>query len=195
MAVAIDRRVRRRHPLAPALPKLWLMTDERQGDQLWPALDALPRGSGVIVRHYSLSPSERRVLVARIRKIADGRGLVLVTAGSAKLARSSHADGFHARSGERGPPGLIRTMAAHNLAELRLAERVGADLVFFSPVFATESHPGAPSLGRVRFGELVRQSRIPVIALGGMTNSRAQSLAGFNIYGWAAIGALTPDRN
>ena len=171
------------------------MTDERQDDQLWPALEQLPRGSGVIVRHYSLAESDRRILIARIRRMADTRGLVMVTAGSARLARTSHADGFHARSAHRGPPDLIRTVAVHNLAELRLAEQIGADLVFVSPVFPTASHPGASSLGPARFGEIVRQSRIPVIALGGMTNRRAQSLAGFDIYGWAAIGALTPDRN
>ena len=119
----------------------------------------------------------------------------MVTAGSARLARTSRADGFHARSAHRGPPDLIRTVAVHNLAELRLAERIGADLVFVSPVFPTASHPGAASLGPARFGEIVRQSRIPVIALGGMTNRRAQSLEGFDFYGWAAIGALTPDRN
>ena len=187
--------MRRRHPLAPALPKLWLMTDERQGDRLWPALEQLPRGSGVIVRHYSLAEPERRALIARIRRMADAMGLVMVTAGSATLARTSRADGFHARSAQRGPPDLIRTVAVHNLAELRLAERIGADLVFVSPVFPTASHPGASSLGPVRFGEIVRQSRIPVIALGGMTNKRAQSLTGFDLYGWAAIGALTPDRD
>ncbi|RYD48780.1 MAG: thiamine phosphate synthase, partial [Sphingomonadales bacterium] len=44
--------MRCRHPL---IPKLWLMTDERMGDDLWDALKRLPRGSGVIFRHYGVA--------------------------------------------------------------------------------------------------------------------------------------------
>lgn len=184
--------MRRRHPLRPPLPRLWLMTDERQGEQLWAALEALARGSGVIVRHFGLEKEARRALIARIRKIARARRLILVVAGPAKAARSARADGFHMRSAHVGPCRLLRTVAVHNLTELRLAERIGADLIFLSPAFATESHPGAKALTRARFGRLVQQSHIPVIALGGMNARRARSLRRFGIYGWAAIGALTP---
>jgi thiamine-phosphate pyrophosphorylase len=168
------------------------MTDERQGSRLWPALKALPRGSGVIVRHYGLEKEARRALVARIRKVARARRLVLVVAGPEKAARAAWADGFHMRSAHIGPRGFLRTVAVHDLTELRLAERIGADLIFLSPAFATESHPGAKALTRARFGRLARQSRIPVIALGGMTAKRMRSLRQYGIYGWAGIGALTP---
>ncbi|WP_299321551.1 thiamine phosphate synthase [Parasphingopyxis sp.] len=183
--------MRRGHPL----PRLWMMTDERQGESLWPALKALPRGSGVIARHYSLAPRQRRRLIARIRKIARARRLVLIVAGSAKLARSVRADGFHRRTGHRTPRDLLRTVAVHNQIELRLAERIGANLVFLSPIFPTDSHPGGRTLGRVHFGQLATRSHIPVIALGGMDAARARSLRTLGLYGWAAIGALTPARN
>jgi thiamine-phosphate pyrophosphorylase len=168
------------------------MTDERQGDRLWPALARLPRGSGVIVRHYSPPMGERLALAARIRRIARARGLIVIMAGSERLARRVRADGFHQRSRHIGAKRMIRTVGAHNAAELRMAERAGADLVFLSPVFVTESHRGAKSLGYARFGLLARQTRIPVIALGGMDARRAKTLRGFGIYGWAGIGALTP---
>lgn len=168
------------------------MTDERQGDRLWPALTALPHGSGVIVRHYSFPSAERRALIARVRRIAKARRLIMIVAGPAKLARAFGADGFHRRSAHRTPRDLLRTVAVHNEPELRLAERLDADLVFLSPVFATDSHPDGTTLGRVRFGRLAAQSRIPVIALGGMNRRRARSLSGLGTYGWAAIGALTP---
>ena len=169
-----------------------MMTDERQGDNLWPALKALPRGSGVIARHYSLAPPQRRRLIARIRKIARARRLLLIVAGSARLARWARADGFHNRSPHITPQNLLRTVAVHDEPEFRLTERVGADLVFISPVFATQSHPEGRTLGRLRFGRLATRSRIPVVALGGMNRESARSLRGFGIYGWAAIGALTP---
>lgn len=181
--------MRRGHPL----PRLWMMTDERQGEALWPALDALPAGSGVVVRHYSLARTERRALIARVRTIARRRGLLFVTAGSPALAIASKADGFHERSARIGPAHLLRTMSAHNETELVTAERAGADLVFVSPVFSTRSHPGAATLGPRRLARLTWQTDIPVAALGGMTAERAQHLRSTGIYGWAAIGALTPN--
>lgn len=184
--------MRPRHPILQPLPKLWLMTDERQGDRLWAALRALPRGSGVIVRHYSLGLKARRALIARIRKIARARRLTLIVAGPAKCALAARADGYHSRSPHKGPRFFLRTAAVHTLPELRIAERSGADLAFISPAFATESHPGERPLRRTRFGTLARASRVPVIALGGMDARRARSLQQFGIYGWAAIGALTP---
>ncbi len=169
----------RRHPL----PRLWMMTDERQGDRLVAAVERLPRGSGIVFRHYRLGGRERRLLFETVRRIARRRSLMLLLAGSARQARSWGADGSHGR----GPGPGLRTASAHNLAEIRAAERAEAGLVFLSPAFATRSHPGARPFGPLRFNLLARQARLPVVALGGMDFERAKRLDG--IYGWAAIDA------
>jgi thiamine-phosphate pyrophosphorylase len=166
----------RRQPL----PRLWLMTDERQQEGLWSALERLPRGAGIVFRHYRLEPRERRALFERVRGVARRRGLVLVVAGRQRL----RGDGVH----NQGSLGLS-TASAHDLRELRQAERAGADLVFLSPVFATRSHPGVRALGRVRFGLIAASARVPVVALGGVSRTRARSLGGLGAYGWAAIDA------
>ena len=165
-----------RHPL----PRLWLMTDERQGPGLRAALERLPRGAGVIFRHYRLPATRRRLLWSEVRRIARRRGLVLVCAG----APLPGARGAH----NRGGAGL-RTASAHNLREIRTAERRGVDLIFLSPVFATRSHPGRRPLGPARFALLAHQASVPVIALGGMDEERARTLRGAS--GWAAIDAWT----
>jgi thiamine-phosphate pyrophosphorylase len=161
-----------------SLPRLWMMTDERQGEALWDALERLPRGAGVVFRHYSLPARERRSLFRAVRAVARRRRLVLVVAARPPGA----ADGTHGRRG-RG----LNTRSAHNLRELRAAERSGADLVFLGPVFATRSHPGRPPLGPLRFASLVRRTRLPVVALGGMDALKAERLSG--AYGWAGIDA------
>jgi thiamine-phosphate pyrophosphorylase len=171
------------------LPRVWLMTDERMGDGLIPAIRRLPKGSGVVFRHYSLPPSERRALFDRVKRQARARRLVVLLGGSANDARRHRADGHHRRSA-RGDSG-IHSAGVHGAKERILAERLGADLIFVSPVFPTRSHPGATVLGRVRFGMLVRDAAVPVIALGGMTRQRARSLKVFGIYGWAAISSLS----
>ena len=167
---------RHSRPLTPALPRIWLMTDERMGDRLFPSIQRLPRGSGIIFRHYSLRPAARLALFRRIQRLARARRLTLISGG---------------RSGEHGGHPAALTAPVHSLRERIAAERNGTRLIFVSPVFPTASHPGARALGRVRFGLLVRGSRVPVIALGDMTQKRARSLSAFKIYGWAAISHLT----
>ena len=159
-------------------PRLWLMTDERQGETLWKTLERLPRGGGVVFRYYSTPADERRALFGRVRKAARRRGLVLIVAGFERLA----GDGVHNRPG-RG----LRTASAHDLGELKRAERCGAELVFLSPVFPTRSHPGSRTLGRTRFAAIARRARVPVVALGGLDAGKARGLPG--AYGWAAIDA------
>ncbi len=171
--------MRRRHPSTP-LPRLWLMTDARMGAALWDALDRLPRGGGVVFRHYGLATRERRALLARVVTVARRRGLVVL--GTDGLVTPW---GQHNRRPRRG----LYTRSAHDRAEVIAAERAGADLVFVSPVFATRSHPGARALGVVRFGLLVRGSRVPVIALGGMDGRRWRRVAGVGVFGWAGIVA------
>lgn len=165
------------------------MTDERLGEELFEAIERLPRGAGIVFRHYELPPGERRALFTGVKAAARRRGLVLVLAGSAGQALRAGADGFHERSARRGPTRLLRTMSAHNHTELVLARRAGADLAFVSPLFATRSHPGADPLGRVRFGLLAREARVPVIALGGINARRARAIEPLGIHGWAAIDA------
>lgn len=167
-----------RHPL----PRLWLMTDERLGDDLWTALDALPRGGGVIFRHYATPPAERRALFAQVAKVARRNRLVLVVAGSARPGR---ADGRHGRNATRSSG--LKTWPAHSRGEALAGMRAGADLLFVSPVFRTRSHPGGRTLGPRKAAAILRGIKTPAIALGGMNTRRFRALKGF--HGWAAIDA------
>ncbi len=159
------------------LPQLWLITDPRGGDPV-AALRRLPRGSGVVVRHFELEGGERAALLDRLRAEARRRG------GLALLATPPQADGRWMALGE----GLL-AIAAHDRRDLVAAWREAADLVFVSPVFATRSHPGARPLGPVRLG-LMLDGRLPAYALGGMNARRFKRLNGLGLHGWAAIDAF-----
>lgn len=169
----------RRYPL----PRLWLMTDERMGDDLWRALDRLPPGSGVIFRHYGLALQERRALFARVVAVARRRRLVVLRAGSRRLGPGEQ--GTHGRRRAHG----IHTRPAHTRVEAIAAIRAGADAIFVSPIFPTRSHPGARTLGMVRAALLIRGLPIQAIALGGMTARHARAVAALGFAGWAAIDA------
>jgi len=160
------------------LPRLWLMTDERQGEGLLGAVVRLPEGAGVVFRHYSLAEAERRALFDRVRRAHAG---MLLLAGP---AAAWGADGSHGRGAGEG----LRSAPAHDLAQIRAAEAAGARLIFLSPVFATRSHPRRAPLGPGKFQVLAAATALPVIALGGMNAARAEGLGG--AYGWAGIDAF-----
>ncbi|OCC23848.1 thiamine phosphate synthase [Croceicoccus estronivorus] len=170
------------------LPHLWLLSDARNEAFLVRSLKHLPRGSGFIFRHYHLSRPERRRRFRTLSRIARRYGHTVVLAGETRLARAWRADGAY------GPPKALQNASrmlhlatAHDLTEIGQANRSMANAVLLSPVFPTRSHPGARPLGPARFRLLAARSRIPVIALGGMTADRARRLAW---PAWAAIDGL-----
>ncbi|TVR96269.1 MAG: thiamine phosphate synthase [Rhodospirillales bacterium] len=180
------------------LPRLILMTDpERLPDPL-AAIARLPRGAAVILRHAD--DRERAQVAARLAATCRRRGLRLLIAADPHLARACAADGLHLpeRSLRHGSgvwrrlrrPGWLVTAAAHSAAAIAAATRAGVDAVLLSPVFPTASHPEAVPLGPVRFARLVRASRIPVYALGGIGGAAALRLKLSGAAGFAAIGGL-----
>lgn len=175
---------------AKTLPHLWLISDARNDAQLARALKALPRGSGFIYRHYHLPDPERWARFRALGRIARAMGHVVILADSALTAREWGADGVYGAPRSLTPRrrDLLHFATAHNLREIGLAARHGADAVLLSPVFPTATHPGGTVLGPVRFRLLAGQSALPVIALGGMTAARAWVL---DWSSWAAIDGLT----
>lgn len=172
------------------LPTLWLMTDERiETPRLLRAAGRLPRGSGIVFRHYRTEAAERRALFDRLRRIARRRGLLLFLAGEEVEALRWGADGFHARTGKSRR--LPMSVPAHNLMELRQAEARGAAFVFLSPLFPTRSHPGAPALGMARFAAVARRAKLPVMALGGVALRHRTMLRTLGATGFGAIDALS----
>jgi len=167
------------------LPSRWLMTDERLGTRLFGAIERLPEGAGIVLRHYSLAETERRTLFDQVR--ARRPDALVLLAGPSDDAQAWGADGSYGR----GPGEGLRSAPAHGFAEIRAAEQAGAALVFLSPVFPTRSHPGAQTLGERRFAELAARTKLPVIALGGMDEARFAPLEG--AYGWAGIDAWAQD--
>jgi thiamine-phosphate pyrophosphorylase len=172
----------------PPWPREWLMTDERIGDRLWEAIDALPDGgAGIVFRHYSLSLSERALLVRQVSDVCRRRHLVLAVARDADLAAEVGAQLVH--NPVANPQHLPFSRSAHSPEGAVTACRAGASLIFLSPIHETRSHPGRTGMAAPLAAQIVAGCTVPVIALGGMNRARLADLEDVGFYGWAGIDA------
>ena len=172
------------------LPYRWLLSDVRNDDVLERALVGLPSGSGFVFRHYHLPPEERRDRFRQLQRICRARDHLVILADTAQTARKWGADGIYGAPNALGATraDLLTIATAHNMREIAQAGRMRADAVMLSPAFPTRSHPGAASLGPMRFRTLAKHAQMPVIALGGMNLRTAQRLRWPS---WAAIDGLS----
>ncbi len=172
-----------------ALPRAFFVTDPVRTPDPLAIIKRLPRGFGVIWRHFG-SPSRLAtglVLARACRK----RGLILLVANDPALAARIGADGVHwperQLKGIRArKPGSIETAAAHSRAAIARAAALGVDAVLVSAVFPSQSPTAGPALGALRFRQLTRTAPLPVYALGGIGAGNA-ARAMHNAAGWAAI--------
>ncbi len=172
-------------PTRQTLPTRWLMTDQRLGETLWEAIERVPRGGGVVLRHHRSD----RAFGERVARLCAVRGLFLAVAGDVALAHHLGVEMVHNPVGEAG--GLLISRSVHSLGEAR-AER-DADLLFVSPVYATSSHPGETGLGLRRALELASITAVRAIALGGMNAVRGAQAIDAGFHGWAGIDCWTGD--
>lgn len=175
------------------LPRLWLFSDLRRLPDPVAAARHLPVGrAGIVFRHDDAA--QRRDIGRQLAAICRQRRLHLVVAGDARLAAALQA-GQHLRAGCLSAPLRLRrpaTTSAHSIPDLIRARRLRADLVFLSPVFPTDSHPGAVSLGPLRWNHMVRYAGLShsAAALGGISGGTVRRL-GRACKAIGAIGALT----
>ncbi len=186
-ARAVKRRQRTK------LPVLWLFTDAKRLPDPLPAIARLPKfHAGIVFRHDDTI--DRASLGKRVAALCRARHLPLVVAGDARLAAALHA-GVHLRRGFW--PGRIRTRglvtaSAHNITELRRAERAGAIIIFLSPAFPSPSHPGQPVLGATNWANIAQKAeKSKVYVLGGVNSKNLRVLPHF-CAGVGAISALSP---
>jgi len=174
-------------------------TSRLSGDAFFQTLTAaLEGGLGqVLVREKTMDSAHLLAFASRIRNITRHFQAKLIIHSQADIAKAVGADGVHLSSVDMHEISAIRqwlndsdmsiTTACHNATELKMAERYGADAVYLSPVFTTQTHPDTQPLGLDRFQKLARSTTLPVIALGGIQSENRQQLADYPV---AVIGAI-----
>lgn len=119
------------------------------------------------------------------------------------VALATGAHGLHLR-GDSMPANRVRPLAprgfvigrsVRTIAEARRADEDGGlDYLIFGTVFASRSKPTVAAAGLDTLAAVVAATRLPVLAIGGITTATAALLAATGAAGFAAIGLFArPD--
>lgn len=172
-----------------------IMTDCRRLDVL-AHIPALPKGAIIIIRDYD--HSDRLAYCAAIIDKAHRHGQRVLVGNSPEIAIRLRADGIHLpeyqaqtlpRWHQKHPEWLI-TVSCHSPPSLLKLRKLGADIVIYSPVFPTLSHPGAPALGALLLRKTIQHygGAMAIYALGGIHEGNIKLLNNSKLCGIAGIG-------
>jgi len=146
--------------------------------------------------------SEERLLAAAERLAGlSNRGVRLLVNAPLDVADALppgvglHLSARRAAAVDRRPFDRSRyfSASAHDLAEVRQAERIGVDCAFVGPVHATASHRSARALGWEGVRALATRTTTPLYGLGGLGPTDLRRARGVGLIGIAGIrGFWTP---
>lgn len=184
------------------LPVVHLITDRRLVADLAARADAalagLPPGAVAIhLREKDLGGRALLALARALRAVCRAHGQRLLVNDRLDVALAAGADGVHlpaagvpAADARRllGPAALVG-VSCHSAADVSRALAGGASFATFSPIYDT---PSKRAYGRPLGVDALRDAArlgLPLVALGGVTASRAAEVRGAGAAGVAAIRA------
>ena len=153
-------------------------------------IDKLDRQTALIYRNYNSKKTDEK-LILKIKKYCKKKGNKFFLSNNIKLAINLNLDGAYIPSFNKSINHLsyskIKSFlllgSAHNNKEIKIKERQGVSILFFSSVFKKNKN----YLGLNKFKLLTNLTNKKVIALGGITNKNLKKLNLLNCDGYAGI--------
>ena len=143
----------------------------------------------IAARSFAKSSFPTRVLVNDRLDIA-----IAERAGGVHLGENSLSIGAAKQLIRSAPPtqargeSFLAGVSCHSLEAAEVAQRDGADYIFFGPIFATPSKGRfGPPQGAERLGQVCRAVSIPVLAIGGIALENVAACLSAGAAGVAAI--------
>ena len=158
------------------------------------------RGGATFVqlREKDLPADEFLAEAVEIRDVCRKYGVPFVINDNVSVALACDADGVHVGQEDMkaqdvrallGPDKIIG-VSAHNAEEAREALRCGADYLGAGAVFATGTKTNVTAMSRETLTEICAAVDIPVVAIGGISVSNMEQLAGTGVDGVAVVSAI-----
>lgn len=185
---------------------LCLVTDRRRLEQSFPVLlaqlrEAVAAGVDLIqVRERDLEAAELSSLVTEVVTLSRGSSTRVVVNDRLDVALACGADGVHLRSDSLpvaaarllSPKPFLIGRSVHSIEDA--VKAAAADYLIAGTVYPTASKPGAVALGVEGLRAVVVRTRLPVLAIGGVTVERIEDVAAAGAAGVAAIGLFSHPR-
>ena len=156
------------------LPKVIMIFDDNFFDKKKFSKLKIPKESAFLLRSYKAK--ERKKIAKQLLKFCKMKKLKLLIASDIKLAEDIKAHGVHFPE---------YTTAVHSYQAIKKAEFFNVDAALLSPVFQSESHPNKKNLGINKFERIVKKTKLPIYALGGINIKNIKSLLEIDIIGYA----------
>jgi len=180
------------------LPKIIIIFNDDDFDEKKFLNLKIPKESAFLLRSYKAKG--RKKIAKQLLKFCKMKKLKLLIASDIKLAEDINAHGVHF------PEYMIKkknkinwvivkniklrknwiiTTAVHSLQAIKNAEFFDIDAALLSPVFSSKSHPNKKNLGINKFSKIVKKTKLPIYALGGINIKNIKSLLRTDIIGYA----------
>ena len=169
---------------------------EGPGDAPGNAAQRLGRLPGILIqlRTKELTGQRREQLMTAGLARARAAGVPVFLNGPEAEARRLGFDGVHWPESSiprgrtsSGDGTFVRSAAVHSAAAVGRAEAAGADLAVFGPVFTSGPKLG---VGTGALAAVVRQTSLPVLAIGGVDATRVAACLGVGAAGVAVVSAV-----
>lgn len=146
-----------------------------------------------------MEKKDREVFARKIINLARPKGFKILVGKDINLAKKVKADGIHFSDFDKLPLIFLKresftkkflfSFACHSLKSVLKAKKLKSDMIFISPIFATNSHPDQKTIGLKNLAKFSFNSKNPhyLYALGGINKVNIKAIAKLNLGGFGAI--------
>jgi len=163
--------------------------------------EALEGGASIVqLRDKGVyTPEERSEAARGVRSLCDRHDVPFLVNDDPELARRYRADGVHVGRQDPsprtarlvlGPRAIVGVTVYGNPGEEEAAAAAGADYLAAGPFSPSPTKPEEPVLPLSLLDEVVKRSRLPVFAIGGITAENAGRFAEHGVAGVAVVSAI-----
>jgi thiamine-monophosphate kinase len=142
--------------------------------------------------------------VLTLRNLCKSNAVPFIVNDNIVLAKAVAADGVHLGQGDEGPEiardilgsRAIVGVSVSNLEELKKTRLALCDYIGTGPVFATKTKKDAKeAIGLSGLKSVIQESSLPVVAIGGINETRAKSCFEYGASGIAVISCISRAKN